>query len=200
MSNDAASIINNNDQYEYGFHDNVEPEYSTGRGLTEETVRKISAAKHEPQWMLDYRLKAYKIYKELPMPKFGPDLSELDLKNMLYYQKMTDKKFRDWDEVPLAVAGFALMTASISVRRLAPSCSSVKEALPSGQWIIAVLSTRYSTLPALISLMALVRSMVTVPVLGLGIRPLGPSTRPRRPTTPIMSGVATQTSKPNQPP
>ena len=56
MSNDAASIINNNDQYEYGFHDNVEPEYSTGRGLTEETVRKISAAKHEPQWMLDYRL------------------------------------------------------------------------------------------------------------------------------------------------
>ena len=100
MSNDAASIINNSDQYEYGFHDNVEPEYSTGRGLTEETVRKISAAKHEPQWMLDYRLKAYKIYKELPMPKFGPDLSELDLKNMLYYQKMTDKKFRDWDEVP----------------------------------------------------------------------------------------------------
>ena len=100
MSNDAASIINNNDQYEYGFHDNVEPEYSTGRGLTEETVRKISAAKHEPKWMLDYRLKAYKIYKELPMPKFGPDLSELDLKNMLYYQKMTDKKFRDWDDVP----------------------------------------------------------------------------------------------------
>lgn len=50
MSNDAASIINNNDQYEYGFHDDVEPEYSTGRGLTEETVRKISAAKHEPKW------------------------------------------------------------------------------------------------------------------------------------------------------
>lgn len=48
MSNDAASIINNSDQYEYGFHDDVEPEYSTGRGLTEETVRKISAAKHEP--------------------------------------------------------------------------------------------------------------------------------------------------------
>ena len=100
MSKDAASIINNQDQYEYGVHDNVEPEYSTGRGLTEETVRKISAAKHEPKWMLDYRLKAYKIYKELPMPKFGPDLSELDLKNMLYYQKMTDKKFRDWDDVP----------------------------------------------------------------------------------------------------
>ena len=100
MSNDAASIINNDDQYEYGFHDDVKPEYSTGRGLTEATVRQISAAKHEPKWMLDYRLKAYKIYQELPMPKFGPDLSELDLKNMLYYQKMTDKKFRDWEDVP----------------------------------------------------------------------------------------------------
>ena len=100
MSEDAASIVNGDEKYEYGFHDDVKPVYSTGRGLTEEVVRQISAAKHEPQWMLDYRLKAYHIYKKLPMPKFGPDLSELDLKNMLYYQKMTDKKFRDWKDVP----------------------------------------------------------------------------------------------------
>ncbi len=100
MSDDAASIVNGDENYEYGFHDDVKPVYSTGRGLTEEVVRQISAAKHEPQWMLDYRLKAYQIYKKLPMPKFGPDLSKLDLKNMLYYQKMTDKKFRDWKDVP----------------------------------------------------------------------------------------------------
>ena len=58
-------------------------------GLTKEIIEEISKKKNEPKWMLDYRLKAYKIYKELPMPKFGPDLSELDLKNMLYYQKMS---------------------------------------------------------------------------------------------------------------
>lgn len=90
----------NNSDYEYGFHDDIEPKYSTGRGLTEVTVRQISAEKNEPQWMLDYRLKSYKLYKKLPMPNFGPDLSKLDLKNMLYYQKMTDRKYRDWNDVP----------------------------------------------------------------------------------------------------
>jgi len=90
----------NDEDYEYGFHDDIEPKYSTGRGLTEDTVRQISAEKNEPQWMLDYRLKSYQTYKKLPMPDFGPDLSDLDLKNMLYYQKMTDKKYRDWNDVP----------------------------------------------------------------------------------------------------
>ena len=100
MSNEANKIVQSNDQYEYGFHDQVTPKYSTGRGLTEDVVRKISAEKHEPQWMLDYRLKSYRIFKKMPMPKFGPDLSGIDLKNMLYYQKMTDRKYRDWADVP----------------------------------------------------------------------------------------------------
>ena len=67
-----------------------------------------------------------------------------------------------------------------------------------GQWMMLVLSRRYSTLPALTSLTALATSGVTVPALGEGIRPLGPRTLPRRPTTPIMSGEATTTSKSNQ--
>lgn len=100
MSTNKAADIINDDRYEYGFHDNVKPEYSTGRGLTEETIRQISAEKNEPQWMLDYRLQAYQIYQKMPLPKFGPDLSGLDLKNMLYYQKMTEKKYRNWDDVP----------------------------------------------------------------------------------------------------
>lgn len=100
MSKQTASSIIDDENYEYGFHDDVQPVYSTGRGLTEEIVRKISAEKNEPRWMLDYRLKAYRTYRRLPMPKFGPALSSLDLDNMLYYQKMTDKKFRDWKDVP----------------------------------------------------------------------------------------------------
>lgn len=97
---EVPDVVKNDRDYEYGFHDDVKPAYSTGRGLTEATVREISAAKHEPQWMLDYRLNAYLEYLKMPMPKFGPDLTKLDLKDMLYYQKMTDKKFRDWKEVP----------------------------------------------------------------------------------------------------
>ncbi|MCT3262173.1 Fe-S cluster assembly protein SufB [Lactiplantibacillus plantarum] len=97
---EVPDVVKNDRDYEYGFHDDVKPAYSTGRGLTEATVREISAAKHEPQWMLGYRLNAYHEYLKMPMPKFGPDLTKLDLKDMLYYQKMTDKKFRDWKEVP----------------------------------------------------------------------------------------------------
>ncbi|QQM59883.1 Fe-S cluster assembly protein SufB [Lactiplantibacillus plantarum] len=97
---EVPDVVKNDRDYEYGFHDDVKPAYSTGRGLTEATVREISAAKHEPQWMLDYRLNAYHEYLKMPMPKLGPDLTKLDLKDMLYYQKMTDKKFRDWKEVP----------------------------------------------------------------------------------------------------
>ncbi|KRL14251.1 Fe-S cluster assembly protein SufB [Schleiferilactobacillus perolens] len=88
------------EDYDYGFSDDVKPVFSTGRGLTEEIVRTISREKKEPQWMLDFRLKAYKIYRRMPMPDFGPDLSKLDLDDMLYFQKATDKKYRNWDDVP----------------------------------------------------------------------------------------------------
>ena len=64
--------------------------------------------------------------------------------------------------------------------------------------ILASLSTRYSTLPALISLTALAMSGETVPVFGFGIKPLGPKTLPKRPIKPIMFGVATIVSKSNQ--
>ncbi|KRM72924.1 Fe-S cluster assembly protein SufB [Lacticaseibacillus brantae] len=82
------------------FKDNVTPVYSTGRGLTEATVRAISAEKGEPEWMLNYRLQAFATYQKLAMPDFGPDLSDLDLDDMLYYQKATDKQYRNWDDVP----------------------------------------------------------------------------------------------------
>ena len=65
---------------------------------------------------------------------------------------------------------------------------------------LACLSTRNSILPPLMSVTALATSGVTVPVFGFGIRPRGPSTRPRRPTLPIRSGVATAASKSRQPP
>ncbi len=79
------------------------------------------------------------------------------------------------------------------------SLSSLNEALPTGACTFAPLSTRNSILPALSSFTALVTSNVTVPDLGFGIRPRGPSTRPSLPTSPIMSGVATIASMSSQP-
>lgn len=87
-------------EYEFGFHDDVKPVFTTGRGLTEDVVRQISAEKEEPEWMLEYRLSAYHAYLKMEDPEFGPDLSGLDLDHMNYYQKVTDKKYRDWNDVP----------------------------------------------------------------------------------------------------
>lgn len=70
--------------YEFGFQDNAEIIFSTGLGLDEEVIRTISREKDEPEWMLDYRLKAYEIYKDKPVPEWGPDLSGIDFNDIKY--------------------------------------------------------------------------------------------------------------------
>src|ERR1035437_2172225 len=101
--------------------------------------------------------------------------------------------------LPLAADGLALSTELMTVMALSTSFCGSNESLPTGTWTSAVLSVRNSTLPALISRMAETTSVETVPVLGFGMRPLGPSTLPRRPTDFIMSGVAIRASKAVQP-
>ena len=86
--------------YQFGFHDDVTPIYSTGRGLTEQVVRDISASKQEPEWMLDFRLKALEAYHRIPLPNWGPDLSQVNFDDIIYFQKASDKPARSWDDVP----------------------------------------------------------------------------------------------------
>ena len=88
------------EEYKYGFHDDVKPVYTTGDGLSEDVIRKISAAKNEPEWMLDFRLKSLEAFNEMAMPPYGPDLSELDFDKINYFIRSSDKKARSWDEVP----------------------------------------------------------------------------------------------------
>ena len=87
-------------EYKFGFHDDVEPVLSTGKGLNEAVIRELSAAKDEPEWMLDFRLKSYEAFKKMPMQTWGPDLSEINFDDLIYYQKASDKPARSWDEVP----------------------------------------------------------------------------------------------------
>src|SRR5262247_2519311 len=101
---------------------------------------------------------------------------------------------------PFAAAGFALTMLSTSAWAFSTSELAANDILPSGAWMMPVLSTRNSTLPALISLTAFAMSAVTVPVFGFGIRPRGPRTFPSLPTARIMSGVATTASKSMKPP
>lgn len=86
--------------YKYGFSDRDVSIFRTERGLTEEVVREISRRKEEPEWMFEYRLKAYEIFHSKPMPQWGGDLGELDFDEITYYVKPSERSERSWDEVP----------------------------------------------------------------------------------------------------
>ena len=86
--------------YKYGFHDEDVSIFRSGRGLTEEIVKKISEMKDEPQWMLDFRLKSLKQFYKMPMPMWGGDLTELNFDEITYYVKPSERSERSWDEVP----------------------------------------------------------------------------------------------------
>ena len=77
-------------EYKYGFSSPETPVFKTRAGLDEDVVREISAHKNEPQWMLDFRLKAYATFRRKPMPKWGGDLSGIDFESIFYYLKPTD--------------------------------------------------------------------------------------------------------------
>ncbi|MBI1812858.1 Fe-S cluster assembly protein SufB [Candidatus Peregrinibacteria bacterium] len=70
------------------------------KGISEELVRKISAEKKEPAWMLEHRLASLKIFREKPLPTWGADLSALDLEDIIYYAKAGAGETDNWDEVP----------------------------------------------------------------------------------------------------
>ena len=98
MSSEVADV--DLGEYKYGFHDEENPVIKIERGLNEDVIRQISAHKGEPEWMLDFRLEAYKIFLSKPMPNWGSDLSGIDFANIFYYLKPTELNARSWDDVP----------------------------------------------------------------------------------------------------
>jgi len=90
------------DEYKYDFVADTEPVFRAEKGLSEDVVRLISAHKDEPEWMLEFRLKALEIYESKPMPKWGGDLDGLEavLDEIYFYVRPQDKMERSWDDVP----------------------------------------------------------------------------------------------------
>ena len=74
--------------------------YRAADGLSEALVREISQRKNEPEWMLDFRLKSLKIYHQMDIPDWGPDLSGLDIEYISHYVKPDSEMVSSWDEVP----------------------------------------------------------------------------------------------------
>lgn len=87
--------------YQYGFHDPTDNyTFKSRKGLDQEIVRQISAMKNEPQWMLDFRLKALDIFFARPNPQWGGDLDQIDFQDIYYYMKASDRQEKSWDDVP----------------------------------------------------------------------------------------------------
>jgi len=86
--------------YRYGFSTPDVSVYNTGKGLNEQVVRIISARKGEPEWMLEFRLRALAHFRSRPIPTWGADLSKLNLEDIYYYVKPTDVEGRSWEDVP----------------------------------------------------------------------------------------------------
>lgn len=87
----------------YDFKNPDDYSFKMASGLSREIVEDISKRKNEPQWMLDIRLQALDAYNKLSLPKWGPDLSELDMNNISTYVKpKTDMKDK-WEDVPAEI-------------------------------------------------------------------------------------------------
>jgi len=87
----TAEILANR-EYKYGWVTDIESE-TIPRGLSEDTVRLISAKKDEPEWMLDFRLKAYRHWLTMEEPRHWPNVSfpEVDYQDMIYYSAPKQK-------------------------------------------------------------------------------------------------------------
>jgi Fe-S cluster assembly protein SufB len=90
------------DREKGNFHYDTQYNYDAGTGLNENTVRYISDIKGEDKWLLDFRLKALKIFesKALPTHWASQDLENIDFDKIRYYLATGQKPSRSWDEVP----------------------------------------------------------------------------------------------------
>ena len=97
MNNNIDKIIGD---YKYGFKTETEDVINTGKGLSLEVVEAISRYKNEPDWMLEFRRKAYKKFASMPQPSFGPNLDFIDFNEYTYYIKSSKNVENEWENVP----------------------------------------------------------------------------------------------------
>ena len=97
----ASEIKEGIDRSVFDDADKEDNKYKAEEGLSEELIRKISSTKGEPEWMLQHRLKCLKLFYEIPLPTWGPDLSGLDLNKIIYFILPNAKEnATNWDDVP----------------------------------------------------------------------------------------------------
>jgi len=99
---DQDKILNDvtQSEYKYGFHSDFEQE-TIPKGLNEDVVRLISAKKNEPEWLLEYRLSAFKNWLKMKMPNWAHlQIPEINYQDIIYYAAPKQKaEYASLDEV-----------------------------------------------------------------------------------------------------
>ena len=88
------------DRSMYEIHSDSKDYFRIEGGLNEDVIRQISKEKNDPEWMLDFRLRALKTYNELQIPDWGPSIDELNVDNIITYIRANTGMKGDWSEVP----------------------------------------------------------------------------------------------------
>src|SRR3990170_877454 len=96
-----SSVLENlvNQPYPHGFVTDIESD-TAPKGLNEDTIRFISAKKSEPEWLLEFRLKAYRHWLTMQEPRW-PNVKypKIDFQDIIYYAAPKPKKLASMDEV-----------------------------------------------------------------------------------------------------
>ena len=85
---------------QFAFHDDIAYLRETKRGLSRATVEEISGFKEEPDWMLQFRLRAYEHFEKRAMPTWTDGLDKIDFDKIVYYRKPSEREEKSWDDVP----------------------------------------------------------------------------------------------------
>ena len=101
MENRKKTYIADIERGVYDIKDEEHYRYKVEKGLTPEIIKKISERKNEPEWMRKFRLKALEVYNSKPMTDWGPDLSDLDMNDIVHYLEPDSAPMNEnWDDVP----------------------------------------------------------------------------------------------------
>ena len=101
MENRKKTYVADIERGVYDIKDEGHYRYKVDKGLTAEIINKISDRKNEPDWMREFRLKALEVYDSKPMTDWGPDLSDLDVNDIVHYLEPDSAPMNEnWDDVP----------------------------------------------------------------------------------------------------
>lgn len=94
------SNIEEMDRGIYDIKNEVRYTYKADEGLNAEIVKQISAEKKEPAWMTEFRVNSLEIYNSIKAPSWGPDISDLNIENIITYIRPDTEMKGKWSEIP----------------------------------------------------------------------------------------------------